>query len=93
MTRPNCGRRNTLLCGRACVHQVAVLTVELVVQITAISADPAIVKSVDCQRSPSVSTTNFAASSIQKPKCFSVLDKLLPLGESTMITFFAKQFR
>ena len=31
--------------------KVAVLTVELIVQITAISADPMIVKSVDCQRS------------------------------------------
>ena len=42
---------------------------------------------------PSASTTVFAASSIQKPKCSSTLDEVLPLGVSTMTTFFARQFR
>jgi hypothetical protein len=35
----------------------------------------------------------FAASSIQKPKCSSTLDEVLPLCVSTMTTFFARQFR
>jgi hypothetical protein len=35
----------------------------------------------------------FAASSIQKSNFSSMPDELFPSAESTMITFFAKQFR
>src|SRR5260221_485901 len=42
---------------------------------------------------PSPSVTMFAASSIQKPKFSSMLDEVLPLGASTMTTFFVKQSR
>jgi hypothetical protein len=42
---------------------------------------------------PSASTTVFADSSIQKPNCSSTLDEVLPLGVSTMTTFFVGQFR
>jgi hypothetical protein len=37
---------------------------------------------------PSASTSVFAASSIQKPKCSSTVDELLPLVVSTITRFF-----
>ena len=41
----------------------------------------------------SASMTVFAVSSIQKPKCSSTVDELLPLGVSTMTTLLVRQLR
>jgi len=44
---PDYDRRNAIFHGRACVRQIAVLTVQLVGHIAACSADPAVIEPAD----------------------------------------------
>ena len=75
------------------VCQIAGLTVELVGHVATSGANPAVFEPMDCKRRAIGKHEVFAASSIQKPKCSSTLDEVLPLAVSTMTTFFVRQFR
>jgi hypothetical protein len=44
---PNYCRRNAIFDRRACVHQIAILAIQLVRHIAACSADPAVIKPAD----------------------------------------------
>ena len=48
--RPNYDRRSTFFHGRACVGQIAILTVELIGHIAVSSANPAVIKAANCKR-------------------------------------------
>src|SRR6266567_1931650 len=56
---PDYCRRNTIFHRRACVRQIAVLTIQLVGHIAACNADPAVIKPPDDERPAICKRDNF----------------------------------